>query len=133
MGKKATKVKEPKQKKPRGKKDNASKVKRPLSAYFYFLKDKRETYKQEHPEWSNKDFIVQMGGEWKTLSAEAKLPYEKLAVEDKKRFDKEKKGDQKGDSKPNHTSEKEEKENGLNQENGSAEEEDEVEEDAEEN
>lgn len=132
MGKKATKTKEVKPRKTREKKQtDKNKVKRPISAYFYFLQDRRLNYKVNHPEISNKEFIIMMGKQWKELSDEERTQYEKLAIEDKKRFEKEKKGgSRKGsdvknslkespEKKPHDGNGKEESEEAQDQQNGS--------------
>lgn len=66
--------------------------KRPTSAYSYFatecMKQMRENATEgEH---GNTDFMKMAGAKWSTLEDKDKVPYEKLAVKDKERCDKQK-------------------------------------------
>ena len=69
----------------RAKKDKNA-PKRPLSAYFCYITERREHLKKEKPTLDHKDLIRIMGDEWNKLSEEAKKPYVKKAEEDKKRY-----------------------------------------------
>merc|ERR1711879_47645 len=60
--------------------------KKPQTAYFAFLADKREHVKQENPEISHKDVLRKLGELWNGLSISQKAPYEKTAEESKKAF-----------------------------------------------
>ena len=60
--------------------------KRPLSAYFFYIQERRETLKKEKPNLENKELIKTMGEEWNKLSDEEKKPYVKKAEADKKRY-----------------------------------------------
>ena len=71
--------------KKRTKKDKDA-PKRPLSAYFFFIQERRETLKKEKPNLDNKELIKTMGEEWNKLSDEEKKPYSKKADADKKRY-----------------------------------------------
>ena len=71
--------------KKRSKKDKDA-PKRPLSAYFFFIQERRETLKKEKPNLDNKELIKAMGEEWNKLSDEEKKPYSKKAEADKKRY-----------------------------------------------
>ena len=82
MGKKTKQ--EPKSKK-RSKKDKNA-PKRPISAYFFYNQERRETLKKEKPSLDNKDLIRIMSEEWNKLNDEQKKPYMKKAEEDKKRY-----------------------------------------------
>lgn len=77
-------------KKKRAKKDpNAPK--RPLSAYMFFAKRKREEIVQRHPELkANVAEVGKMiGAAWNQMAPDAKIPYEKQAEEDKGRYERE--------------------------------------------
>ena len=60
--------------------------KRPLSAYFFYIQERREALKKEKPNLENKELIKTMGEEWNKLSDEEKKPYVKKAEADKKRY-----------------------------------------------
>lgn len=64
--------------------------KRAISAFFAFQKVRRNTLKVEQPTLANKDMVRFMSEEWKLFTAEQKIPYEKIAEEDKKRYSKDK-------------------------------------------
>ena len=72
-----------KQKRPKKDKDAP---KRPLSAYFFYIQERREALKKEKPNLDNKELIRTMGEEWNKLSDEEKKPYSKMAENDKKRY-----------------------------------------------
>ena len=65
--------------KKRSKKDKDAR-KRPLSAYFFFIQERRETLKKEKPNLDNKELIKAMGEEWNKLSDEEKKTYPKKAL-----------------------------------------------------
>ncbi len=69
----------------RAKKDKDA-PKRPLSAYFFYIQERREALKKEKPSLDNKELIRTMGEEWNKLSDEEKKPYSKMAENDKKRY-----------------------------------------------
>jgi hypothetical protein len=52
------------------------KPKNPLTPYFLFLKEKRETIKREYPELSPTEMANVMGQIWKSLTEEEKRPFE---------------------------------------------------------
>lgn len=62
-----------------------------LSAYMFFNKHKIEEYKKQHP--GEKIYVTkigkQSGQEWHTLKDEEKDKYMKMAIKDKKRYEKE--------------------------------------------
>jgi len=72
-----------------------SKPKKPLNAYLYFMKDAniKDKLKQEHQKLMasgvNKTHLQFISGRWESMTADEKAPYEKLAEEDNKRFQKE--------------------------------------------
>lgn len=63
--------------------------KKPQTAYFAFLADKRESVKKQNPEISHKDVLRKLGELWNGLTAPQKLPYEKTAEVSKKTYEKE--------------------------------------------
>eukprot|EP00826_Nyctotherus_ovalis_P034042 TRINITY_DN2790_c0_g1_i20.p2 TRINITY_DN2790_c0_g1~~TRINITY_DN2790_c0_g1_i20.p2 ORF type:complete len:146 (-),score=76.90 TRINITY_DN2790_c0_g1_i20:42-479(-) len=79
--------KEKKHRKPKDK--NAPK--RSMSAFFCYLKARRDGLKKEQPSLSNTEIISKMSDEWKAFSAREKEPYNKAAEKDKERYAREKK------------------------------------------
>jgi len=71
--------------KKRSKKDKNA-PKRPISAYFFYNQERRESLKKEKPTLNNKDLIRVMSEEWNKLNDEQKKPYMKKAEDDKKRY-----------------------------------------------
>ena len=69
---------------------NKDAPKRPITAYFFYLKERRESLKKEKPSLDNKEILKAIGVEWNELSKEKKKKYETMANEDKKRYEKEK-------------------------------------------
>lgn len=57
----------------------AEKPKKPLSAYMLYTVDRRVHYKTAKPEISGKDFLKEMGREWKALDNNRKQSYEAKA------------------------------------------------------
>jgi hypothetical protein len=72
------------------KKTKRSGPKRGLTAYIYFCKDHRDTLKEEQPELSTKEITTGLGKKWKELTDDEKVPFVKLAANDKTRYEKEK-------------------------------------------
>lgn len=66
--------------------------KRALSAYMFFVKDKRLEIIKDHPELTKDIAKVgkMIGDAWSKLSEAQKLPYQKKADQDKDRYAKEK-------------------------------------------
>ncbi|NXW33681.1 TFAM factor, partial [Phaetusa simplex] len=50
--------------------------KRPLTAYFRFLKENRPAFRQKNPEMSNMELVKKIAGAWKELPASQKQVYE---------------------------------------------------------
>jgi hypothetical protein len=73
------------------KKKKSSGPKKGLSAYIFFCKNVRDSIKKEQPTLSTKEITSALGKKWMSLSEEEKEPYVKLAVDDKSRFEEEKK------------------------------------------
>ncbi|KAL1219737.1 High mobility group B protein 3 [Cardamine amara subsp. amara] len=66
-----------------------NKPKRPSSAFFVFMEDFRQTFKEEHPKNKSVAAVGKAGGEkWKSLSVSEKAPY--VAKADKRKVEYEK-------------------------------------------
>ena len=65
--------------------------KRPISAFFFYCKERREKLKKEFPNLDNKEIIKNMSIEWNCLSDEIKKPYWEKAFANRKRYEDEKK------------------------------------------
>jgi hypothetical protein len=68
-------------------KREASRPKKPLSAYIYFSQDYREKLKELHPEWSSNEIMRHVSAKWSHMSKQQKEPYNDLAAADKARYD----------------------------------------------
>jgi len=94
-GKKETKGKgkqdSPKKTKKRKAKKDPNAPKRATSAYFFYAAHRRDEFTKEGSKLSMLEKSKQIGVDWKTLSAKQKEPFEAKAIEDKKRYEKEKK------------------------------------------
>ena len=64
--------------------------KKAISAYFFYIKERRDSITKEQPNLTNKDIIKKMSEEWNSLSDEKKKPYVQKAEADKKRYENEK-------------------------------------------
>ncbi|KAG9290516.1 hypothetical protein G9A89_002491 [Geosiphon pyriformis] len=64
--------------------------KRGLSSYMFFVKEQRETVKNEHPEADFKEVSKLVAEKWKQLSDKEKEPYKQMAAADKQRYESEK-------------------------------------------
>ncbi len=64
-------------------------LKRPLSAYFLFQEERRESIKKENPTMSHKELVQAMGQEWNTMDSKKKEKFEKKAKELKQAYDSE--------------------------------------------
>ena len=64
--------------------------KRAVSAYFFYLSERRQTIAKEHPEYNNRTIISAMSAEWNRMNEKDKKKFVLLAEEDKKRYAKEK-------------------------------------------
>jgi len=62
--------------------------KKPQTAYFAFMADKRNVVKQENPEISHKDVLRKLGELWNGLSDTEKKPYQKISDESRKTYEK---------------------------------------------
>jgi len=62
--------------------------KRPLSAYFFFMEDKRPEFKKENPDASFGELGKLMGAEWQELKASEKKKYEDQNAKAKVEYEK---------------------------------------------
>jgi hypothetical protein len=62
--------------------------KKPQTAFFLYIGDRRADYKKENPEKSFGELTKCMSEEWKNLSPKDKAKYEVKAAEDKARYTK---------------------------------------------
>ena len=53
------------------------------SAYNFFVAEKRNQVKDEHPDWKFGDISREIGRMWKELSEEERKPYEEQAEQSK--------------------------------------------------
>ncbi|XP_071605030.1 transcription factor A, mitochondrial [Heliangelus exortis] len=60
--------------------------KRPLTAYFRFLKDNHSAFKQKNPEISNLELVKKIAGAWKELPASQKQVYEEARKTDWQKY-----------------------------------------------
>ncbi|NWH82180.1 TFAM factor, partial [Piaya cayana] len=59
---------------------------RPLSAYFRFLKETRPVLREKHPEMSSVELVKKIAGAWKELPATQKQVYEEARKMDWQRY-----------------------------------------------
>ena len=71
------------------KKEKASGPKKPLSAYFVFTSQKRKELLAEDPSLKITDLAKKMGEIWGTLSEADRAPFQKIADEDRERYERE--------------------------------------------
>lgn len=74
--------------KPKGAKaeKDPNQPKKPMSAYFHFLQERRQTLKQEKPDLRMGESTKLMTGEWNKMTDKVKQKYQDLADADKKRY-----------------------------------------------
>ncbi|NWS98932.1 TFAM factor, partial [Mionectes macconnelli] len=60
--------------------------KRPLTAYFRFLKENRSAFREKNPEASNVELVKKLAGAWKVLPASQKQVYEEAKKADWQRY-----------------------------------------------
>jgi len=66
-------------------------TKKSISAFFFYQKTIREFLKQEQPNLNYKEIISTMSDKWRKMSDEEKDIYNKIAEDDKERYETEKK------------------------------------------
>jgi hypothetical protein len=72
--------------------------KRAISAFFFYQKERREPLKKEQPQLDNKQLISKMSEEWNNMNDVARIPFGKMAEQDKVRYEKQKKEYEKTES-----------------------------------
>ena len=91
--------------------------KKAISAYFFYIKERRDSITKEQPNLTNKEIVKKMSEEWNSLSDEKKKPYIQKAEADKKRYENEKtiydkkKKDEKSSKKTNKKNAKKDSDN----------------------
>ena len=60
--------------------------KRPLSAFFLFLKHRKPEITLDNPEFSAKEIVMQVSLEWKVMPEENKFYYTEIAEQKKTRY-----------------------------------------------
>ncbi|KAI9222646.1 HMGB family protein [Blastocladiella britannica] len=85
----STKVVEKKTRKPRQPKKykDPTKPKRPMTAFFLYSGDHRDTIKEANPGMRVGDIAKKLGEQWRGLSEEEKDVYNKRNQQDKKRYE----------------------------------------------
>jgi hypothetical protein len=66
-----------------------NKPKRGLSAFMYYSQERRPAVKKSKPDIKFGEIAKVIGAEWKDMKESAKAKYQKLAVKDKARYEKE--------------------------------------------
>ncbi|ODV91117.1 hypothetical protein CANCADRAFT_31873 [Tortispora caseinolytica NRRL Y-17796] len=69
------------------KKKDPNAPKRAMSAYMFFANEQRETVREENPGIAFGQVGKVLGEKWRALTTEEKAPYEKMAQDDKKRYE----------------------------------------------
>ena len=64
------------------------KPKRPLTAFFLFLGERRKTIKEENPDLANKDIVKKMGKEWNEMEQKDKKKFEAMVKKNKTAYEK---------------------------------------------
>lgn len=67
------------------------KIKRPRSSYAFFMKDMRQQIAEQNQDKNPRELMASIAEAWKSISDEDKAKYNELAIEDKKRYEEEKK------------------------------------------
>ena len=65
------------------------KIKRPCSAYFQFMNDRRAGFKEKNPNLSMCQIVKGLTEVWHALTDQEKKKYEDLAAADKQRYERE--------------------------------------------
>lgn len=64
--------------------------KRPITAYMFYAQHERKNVNKDKPDAKFGEVGKIIGERWRQLDAEGKKTYEDMAIEDKKRYDKQK-------------------------------------------
>ena len=70
-----------------GKEKDPNAPKRPQSAYFLFMNDRRPALQKEKPELKFGDLTKALTEDWKALSEKDRKKYEDMATKDKARYE----------------------------------------------
>ena len=65
---------------------DASKPKRPRTAYAFYMKENRNVISKSHPDCNPRDLMKFIAAEWRKLTPEGKGKYTKMAIEDRERW-----------------------------------------------
>jgi len=87
---KSSKKKSPKKAGVKKTKKDANAPKHNKSAYIFFCEDHRAEVKAKYPDLKMTELSKKLGELWHSVSADEKKKCEKLAADDKKRYEKEK-------------------------------------------
>ncbi|XP_010187646.1 PREDICTED: transcription factor A, mitochondrial, partial [Mesitornis unicolor] len=60
--------------------------KRPMTAYFRFLKENHTAFRQKNPEMSSMELVKKIAGAWRELPASQKQPYEEARKADWQKY-----------------------------------------------
>lgn len=72
-----------------GQQSESGKIKRPQSAYFLFMNERRADFREKNPDMSIGQVAKGLSEIWKGMSADDKKKYEDMAAKDKERYEKE--------------------------------------------
>ena len=64
--------------------------KKALTAFLFYLLDKRVHYRRLYPGLHHREIVSEIGQSWNRLSPEQREPYEAMAQKDRDRYDREK-------------------------------------------
>jgi len=68
----------------------ANAPKHPVSAYLFYVAEQRRLLSMSNPGKSFKELATEIGGRWKSLAEEERMPYAESAARDKERYEREK-------------------------------------------
>lgn len=61
------------------------KIKKPRSAYIFFIKENRDVVKKDNPNAPTSELIKVLAQQWRSLDDEGKEVYKEMAAKDKER------------------------------------------------
>jgi len=76
-------------KKTKRKKKDPNAPKRPTSGYFYFAGEVRPQIREENPGIKVTQVMCMIAERWRELDEDEKKPYEEMAAQDRKRYERE--------------------------------------------
>lgn len=65
------------------------KPKRPMSAFFLFVRDRRNVVRMSHPGVKISEITSMIADEWNVLAIDQKMPYISEALENKEKYNQE--------------------------------------------